>query len=110
MNSNQQRDYLTPNTTYLPPLPNATISLVMGILSIVICGVGLVLGIIGLVMANKDLALFNNQPGVYSVQSFNNTKTGRICSIIGIILSALFIIIYAGILIFAFSTNMNDFK
>jgi M penetrans paralogue family 26 len=103
MNSSEQRDYLTPNQTYLPALPNATVSLVLGILSIVICGAGLVMGIIGLVLANKDLALFNNQPGVYSISSYNNTKTGRVCSIIGIILNALGIILYIGIIIFAFA-------
>lgn len=101
MEANQQQDYLTPNQTVLQPLPNATVSLVLGILSIVICGVGLILGIIGIVMANKDMALFVNNPGVYSQSSYNNTKTGKICSIIGVILSGLFIVVYAGILIFA---------
>jgi M penetrans paralogue family 26 len=94
MDTNQQKDYLTPNQTTLQPLPNASISLVMGILSIVICGIGVILGIIGIVMANKDLALYNNNPGVYSEASYNNTKTGRVCSIIGIILSSLVIIFY----------------
>jgi hypothetical protein len=96
MDTNQQKDYLTPNQPQqvLPPLPNATISLVMGILSIVICGIGLVLGIVGIVMANKDISLYNSNPGVYSESSFNNTKTGRICSIIGIIINSLLVIFY----------------
>lgn len=110
MNSNEQRDYLTQNTGYLPALPNATVSLVMGILSIVVCGIGLVLGIIGLVMANKDLALYNNQPGGYSIASYNHTKTGKTCAIIGIVLNVLFVLAYAAILIFAFSANLNDLK
>ncbi len=100
MDSNQQRDYLTPNQTVLQPLPNATVSLVLGILSIVICGIGFILGIIGIVMANKDLALYRNNPGVYSEGSFNNSKTGRICSIIGIILSSLVVIFYIVWIIF----------
>lgn len=110
MNSTEQRDYLTQNTGFLPPLPNATVSLVLGILSIVVCGIGLVVGIIGLVMANKDLALYNNQPGAFSLSSYNQTKTGRTCSIIGIVLNVLFVAVYAVILIFAFSTNLNDLK
>lgn len=103
MELDQQKDYLTPNQSVLQALPNATVSLVLGILSIVICGVGLVLGIIGIVMANKDLALYRNNPGIYSEASFNNTKTGRICSIIGIIVSALFVIFYVVYMIWIFS-------
>ncbi|MEQ1799615.1 MAG: CCC motif membrane protein [Lacibacter sp.] len=103
MELDQQKDYLTPNQSVLQTLPNATVSLVLGILSIVICGVGLVLGIIGIVMANKDLALYRNNPGIYSEASFNNTKTGRICSIIGIIVSALFVIFYVVYMIWIFS-------
>lgn len=105
MSNNEQRDYLTQNSNYLPPLPNATVSLVMGILSIVICGLGLVLGIIGLVMANKDLSIYNNHPDQYSVASYNNTKTGRVCSIIGIIINVLFVIGYAALIIFAFAAQ-----
>jgi hypothetical protein len=109
METNQQQDYLTPNQTVLQPLPNATISLVLGILSIVICGVGFVLGIIGLVMAKRDITLYTNNPGVYSESSYNNTKTGRICSIIGIIVSALFVVAYVAYMIWIFSM-IKDFK
>lgn len=108
MRSNEQSDYLSSGSSYPQPLPNATASLVLGILSIVICGAGLVIGIIGLVLANKDLTLYNNHSKSYSLTSYNNTKTGRICSIIGIILSSLFILIYAGILIAAFSGKLSD--
>jgi hypothetical protein len=94
MDTNRQHDYLTPNQTSVQQLPNATIALVMGILSIVICGLGVVLGIIGIVMANKDMALFRNNPGVYSEASYNNAKTGRVCSIIGIVLSSLIVVFY----------------
>ncbi|MBY0478324.1 MAG: hypothetical protein K2Q24_11805 [Chitinophagaceae bacterium] len=95
MEQNQQQDYLSQsNQTVLPVLPNATVSLVLGILSIVICGLGFVLGIIGVVLANKDLALYRNSPGMYSEGSYNNTKTGRICSIIGIILNSLLVLFY----------------
>jgi hypothetical protein len=98
----QQKDYLTTPGSVLQPLPNATISLVMGILSIVFCGLGIILGIVGIVLANKDMALYRNNPGVYSEASFNNTKAGRICSIIGIILSTLIILFYILAIVFAF--------
>lgn len=111
MNSSEQRDYLTPGATYLPPLPNATIVLIMGILSIVICGIGFILGIIGIILANKDLVLYkSSNQSTYSIGSYNNIKTGRICSIIGIILNSIFVIIYAIIIIAAFKGNLNDFK
>ena len=75
-------------------LPNSTLILVFGILSIVTCccyGVlGLIFGIVSLVLANKATAIYNQNPGEYS--DFNNVKTGKILAIIGIILSVLFII------------------
>jgi hypothetical protein len=73
-------------------LPNATASLVLGILALA-CG-GILFGIIGLVLANKDIKLYNNNPGMYSESSFKNTKIGRVCSIIGLVLWSLFLILY----------------
>jgi hypothetical protein len=109
MQDNQQ-DFLTPKPYQtLPALPNATASLVLGILSIVICGIGVVLGIIGMVLANKDMALYRANPGMFSESSFNNTKTGRICSIIGIIVSSLFVIFYVAYMIWIF-TFISDIK
>ncbi|NCU04481.1 MAG: hypothetical protein GXC73_10895 [Chitinophagaceae bacterium] len=103
MEQNQQ-DYLTQSPyPSLPSLPNSTTALVLGILSIVICGVGLILGIIGIVLANKDITLYNNNPGVYNESSYNNCKTGRICSIVGICISALFVVGYTVYMIFIFS-------
>ncbi|MBI2731099.1 MAG: hypothetical protein HYX40_10165 [Sphingobacteriales bacterium] len=73
-------------------LPNATAVLVLGILSIVICGF---LGIIGLVLGNKDLSLYKANPGIYSEASLSSVKSGRICSIIGLCLWGIGIIFYA---------------
>jgi M penetrans paralogue family 26 len=103
MEINQQKDYLSSQSTAQQPLPNATVSLVLGILSIVICGIGVVLGIIGIVMANKDIAMYKNNPGVYTEASFNNTKTGRICSIIGLILNSLLLLFYIAWIVFFIS-------
>ncbi|MCH2198929.1 MAG: DUF4190 domain-containing protein [Flavobacteriales bacterium] len=72
-------------------LPNATAALVLGILSIVFsCGfIGLILSIIGLNMAKKGKAMYEGAPGEYSESSFKQLNAGRICSIIGLILSIL---------------------
>jgi len=82
------------------PLPNATASLVLGIFSIVtsICCyfvaiVGLTLGIIGLVLGSKALNLYQTDPGKYTLNSQKNANAGKICSIIGLALSGLMIII-----------------
>ena len=79
-----------------PPLPNASAILVLGILSIVFCWasgiVGLILGIIALSLSGKATKLYNENTSLYSLASFNNMKAGRICAIIGTILSALFLI------------------
>ena len=89
-----QQSIFTPQSQ--PPLPNATAILVLGILSLVLCfcyGIfGLACGIIAIVMAKKDMALYNASPGFYSTSSFNNVKAGRICAIIGVCLSAAYII------------------
>ena len=79
-------------------LPNAVAILVLGILSIVLCGIiGLVLGIVALSLSNKDKALLEQAPGNYTISSANNMKAGRTCAIIGVSLSAVatvFLIIY----------------
>jgi len=76
-------------------LPNSTLILVFGILSIVTCccyGVlGLIFGVIAIVMAKKATALYLENPEIYS--GFQNVKTGKILSIIGIVLSAITLLV-----------------
>ena len=55
--------------------------------------VGLTLGIIALVMAKKGYQTYLESPDSYSVSSFNNMKAGKICAIIGICLSSLWVFI-----------------
>lgn len=78
------------------PLPNATAVLVLGIVSIVGCFcygiVGLICGTIALVLYGKDKKLYALNPGAYTASSYNNLKSGRICAIIGLSLSALYIL------------------
>ncbi len=72
-------------------LPNATLILVFGILSIIGCccyGIlGLIFGVIALVMAKRATEVYNANPELYS--DYQNVKTGKILAIIGIVLSAL---------------------
>lgn len=94
------RDYLG-NANGGEPLPNATATLVLGILSIVVC---FICGIIALVISNKDLSMYRANPGGYSLSSYNNIKAGRICAIIGLVLQLVGIIVY--ILFIAFFVTM----
>ena len=87
-------------------LPNSTLILVFGILSIVTCCcygvVGVTLGIIAIVLANKATALYNENPEMYD--GFQNVKTGKILAIVGIVLSVL----YLAYTIFIFATVGMD--
>jgi hypothetical protein len=77
-------------------LPNGTAVLVLGILSILTCCcygvIGLTLGIIALVLAKKDLKLYQESPELYL--NYKNINTGRILSIIGIVLSSIAMIAF----------------
>jgi hypothetical protein len=77
-------------------LPDSTAVLVLGILSIIgsFCYgvVGLILGIIGLAVASRPQRLYNANPGRYSHSSYSNLKAGKVCNIIGICISAVFVL------------------
>ncbi len=97
------------------PVPNSAAVLVLGILSIVLCFcyglIGITLGIIALVLASKGNALYQANPNLYSLSSYNNLKAGKICGIIGVVLSSLyliFIVIYIVILGAAFAAMPWD--
>ncbi|GGZ86818.1 CCC motif membrane protein [Algibacter mikhailovii] len=75
-------------------LPNSTLILVLGILSIPMCCcygvVGLILGITAIVLANKAAKIYAENPEEYT--GYQNVKTGKILGIIGIILGVLYMI------------------
>ncbi len=99
----EQQDLLRPNYGGQQALPNATASLVLGIISIVatVCyGLGIICGIIALVLANKDRKLFQSAPELYSASSYSTSNAGRICAIIGTVLSSIYILIILIIFIF----------
>ncbi|MCB7480499.1 CCC motif membrane protein [Christiangramia sediminis] len=75
-------------------LPNSTLILVFGILSIIGCccyGIpGAIFGIIVLVMSKRATEIYNADPELYT--GYQNVKTGRILAIIGLVLSGLSIL------------------
>ena len=78
-------------------LPGAGGILTMGILSIIFCLglLGIILGIIALSKAGRAISEYNMHPGRYTESSFSRVKSGKVCAIIGLSLSALGIIIIA---------------
>ena len=82
-------EVVNPPQTEKVPLPNATATLVLGILSIVIgCGsIGLILGIIGLVISKEAKQLYDQNPDGYT--GYSNLNAGRVLCIIGIILGSI---------------------
>jgi len=83
-------------------LPNATVSLVLAIVSYVACcfyGIGgIVLSIIALVLANKDKKTYLLQPENYD--NYGQVKTARILAIVALILSTLVFLTCVGAIIF----------
>lgn len=111
---NDQPNLLTPNYDRQANLTNATPSLVLGIVSIVgaFCyGIGgVICGIIGLILANKDRRLYRANPEMYSASSYSTLNAGRICSLIGLILGALFLIAMVFFFVFFGGTMMEAMR
>ena len=80
-------------------LPNSNTIMVLGILSLVFCWwhilsiIGIVMSIVTLSLAKKELSLFYMQPNNFTLSSLNNVKAGRVCAIIGLIISILVFVV-----------------
>lgn len=79
-------------------LPNATISLILGILSFIGCCCtsgfgGLVLSGIALFLAKKDEKTYAEDPEIY--ENYGQVKTAKIVAIVGLVLSAIAVLIWA---------------
>jgi len=74
-------------------LPNDPLSMIMGILSIPFCcccGIlGLIFGIVGFITAGKDQKTYLADPEAYMESSYQNAKTAKIISIVGIALNVI---------------------
>tara|TARA_B100001778_G_C18406794_1_gene546832 strand:- start:382 stop:720 length:339 start_codon:yes stop_codon:yes gene_type:complete len=77
-------------------VPYATLVLVLGIISIPSCFcygiIGLTVGVIALILSKKGIKVYEEAPSKYIKTSLNNLKTGRICAIIGISTSLIYIL------------------
>lgn len=86
-------------------LPNATAVLILGIASILTCcfyGLGIILGGVGLYLTKKDATLYKENPSAYD--NYSTLNTGKILSIIGVVLGCLFLLYMIAIIaIFGFS-------
>ena len=90
MEDNQQ---YTPQAGSKQTAPYAVASLVLGIASLVVSGLGitLVLGIIGLIFSNKGLAEFNEHPNLYTGDGM--LRAGKVTSILGIVLGSIALVL-----------------
>jgi len=84
-------------------LSNSTTVLVLGILSIPLCCcfgglLGVILAVLALVLASKDIKLYDANPSLYDPKSFSNLKAGRICAIIGLVLSGIYFLMTLAII------------
>lgn len=82
-------------TVFQEPLSGAGTVLTLGILSMLFCCCGpisLPLGIIAWVRGNKERALYRENPALYTESSYSNLNAGRVCGIVGVVLSVLFLI------------------
>ena len=82
--------------TFGEVLPDSTAVLVLGILAIIgsFCYgvVGLILGIIAVAIAGKPDRMYKENPTRYTQSSYSNLKAGKVCGIIGICISGVFIL------------------
>lgn len=88
-------------------LPNAVAVLVLGIISIIGCFFyaipGLICGIIALVLHRKDKMIWMSNPEKYD-NAYKTSKAGYICGIVGVSLSALFVLM----LVIAFAAGISQ--
>jgi M penetrans paralogue family 26 len=79
------------------PLPDASSVLVLGIVSIVgsFCyGIfGIVLAIVALGISGRSGRLLRESPNAYTMSSVSNYKAGRVCAIVGLAISAVYILV-----------------
>lgn len=75
-------------------LPNSALVLTLGILSIPFCccfPLSLPLGIVAWVMGTKGKANFEKNPSQYTRSSYSNMNAGRVCGIVGVVLTVLYL-------------------
>lgn len=85
------------NQQILISVPNANTTLVLGILSIISCicyGLpGLIFALIALWISKYGERKYREQPGIYTLSSYNNLIAGKTCAYIGLFFSSLYLLI-----------------
>jgi hypothetical protein len=93
--------------TSLRRLSNDSGVLLLGIFSIFFCcfmGVpGVVSGLSALILGNRARREFRENPEIFDPESLSQVNTGRICGIIGMVLSAIVVIYFAVSFIMVFT-------
>ena len=105
---NQNQQAYQANDVKKQAAPYSISAMILGIASIVSCaiyGAGIVLGIIALLHTKKANAFMLNNPDAFTPSSLKMVKAGKICGIIGIILSVLMLIL----IVFIFSRIFSHF-
>lgn len=73
------------------PLPNATLILTLGIISLIslFCymPVSFLLAIVTLILSYTESKNYNSNPNLYTSHSYTNLKTGRICALVAMALA-----------------------
>ncbi len=91
-------------------LPNATVSLVLGILAfLTFCCYGIfamLFGVVGLILSLKDAKRLRENPEVYD--NVTTHKIGKVLSIIGLVLGVISLIFYIWIIIKIGPENMQN--
>lgn len=92
-----------PSATPYPEKSQATTILILGILSIVCCGLA---GIAAWIMGNNELQAIDE--GRRPPENRGTANAGRICGIIGLVLTALVLILFfTGIMAIPFLDNIS---
>lgn len=97
-----EEQQFTPDHKVAMAVPNSTAALVLGIISIPMCCccgwwsafVGVILGIVGIVLAGQAIKEYYARPDLYTIGSLKNAQAGRVCAIIGLVLSALVLVFF----------------
>lgn len=91
---NNNNNFNTEDEILKVDLPKSDIVLILGISSILLCFlfgfVGIILGSLARKLSKKSIELYDLAPELYTKYSYKNIKAGRVCALIGIILSAFF--------------------
>ncbi|MGG4268185.1 DUF4190 domain-containing protein [Peribacillus simplex] len=89
-----------------PSNSKAIVSLILGVLSLLIPFIGIILGILGLIFASKSKKEIN----LTGESGKGLVTAGKVCSIIGIILNVIVILIFVVFFGFVVTTDITTYS